>query len=158
LKDKISEFLSGNATNQLLKSVGHDISQPQFLAQCKALGLVSLFISTPLWNLIESRVHILDIGFMYHHTIDYLNDASLNTDDFMSGKFQLPYAEKSTTVIANALIQPWDHDGQVQAILQNMLPAMASLLKQIFVDHLPGGKWENAGSEVRSKTIGKPKT
>lgn len=59
LKGKISEFLAGNQSNSLLKSVWHDINVPEYLAGVKALGL----ITRPMWSLIEDgNVHVLDMN------------------------------------------------------------------------------------------------
>jgi len=49
LSAKIKDFLkSGNDTNRLLKSVKFDISVPEYIAGCKALGLISYLVTVPL--------------------------------------------------------------------------------------------------------------
>ena len=41
-------FLEGNNSNNLLKAVLEDLKTPEFVAGCKALGLISCLITTPL--------------------------------------------------------------------------------------------------------------
>ena len=55
----VQEYLQGGHQNRLLQSVKHDINVPEYLAGCKALGLVSELITKPLWGLIENKnVHV----------------------------------------------------------------------------------------------------
>ena len=42
-------------SNQLLKAVMVDIETPEYLAGCKALGLLNKVIIGPLWRVMESR-------------------------------------------------------------------------------------------------------
>lgn len=45
---KIKEFLMYNDSNRLLKSVKFDMNKPEFVAGCKALGLIAFLVTTPL--------------------------------------------------------------------------------------------------------------
>ena len=48
LISKLKEFLQGNDTNRLLKSVKSDINKHEYVAGCKALGLIAFLITVPL--------------------------------------------------------------------------------------------------------------
>jgi hypothetical protein len=48
LISKLKEFLQGNDTNRLLKSVKSDINKHDYVAGCKALGLIAFLITVPL--------------------------------------------------------------------------------------------------------------
>ena len=50
LEEKLSTFLEGYAVNKLLKAVQYDMKVPEYMAGCKALGLVSYLVTIPLWN------------------------------------------------------------------------------------------------------------
>lgn len=51
LKEKMIEYLTKTScTNGLLQSVLHDLQTPFFVSGCKALALISKFITTPLWQ------------------------------------------------------------------------------------------------------------
>lgn len=56
LKDKMTENLDKTSPmNGLPKSILKDLKTPFFITGCKALGLVSKIITTPLWKVIESK-------------------------------------------------------------------------------------------------------
>ena len=154
-------FLEFNRTNKLLKSVYFDLQVPEYLAACKALGLVSKLITVPLWSIIEdSSIHILDIGSQYQEIIDFLALATEKTDDFITGKLFLSFHNKANLKadrIYLKLLQRWEHDEKVIVILKIMLPAMAKLLEKMFSEHLKGGRWDNANADVRDQVKGLPK-
>ena len=78
------QFLEGNSSNNLLKSVLHDIKVPDFVAGVKALGLVSRLVTGPLWCLLEDKtVHVLDMNENYLRLVNFLADASANLPEFM---------------------------------------------------------------------------
>lgn len=56
--------------------------------------------------------------------------------------------------VLNSLTREWEHDGKVQVYLSVLFPALSELSKKIFVDHLPGGKWDNVTTdpEIRQKS------
>ena len=55
LKDEMCRFLEGHQANRLLQAVLQDLKTPQYLAGCKALGLILQLVTTPLWCLIEDK-------------------------------------------------------------------------------------------------------
>ena len=52
-------------SNRLLKSVLEDASCDLYLSGCKALGLIDKHITGPLWRILESNIHILDLTQYY---------------------------------------------------------------------------------------------
>ena len=48
--------------NNLLKSVLDDANNEFYISGCRALGLIDKFITGPLWKLLESNLHILDMS------------------------------------------------------------------------------------------------
>lgn len=52
-----------------------------FLAGAKALGLISKFITGPLWRTLESDIHILDMNHHYPSLIEFLHKCATNVDD-----------------------------------------------------------------------------
>ncbi|WAQ97078.1 hypothetical protein MAR_029768 [Mya arenaria] len=156
LKDKIREFLLFNDSNKLLKSVLHDIQIIEYLAGLKALGLVSRLITGPLWCLIEKTpVHILDMNTHYLALVNFFKDASQNINLFMTGNLLLfgEETELNKDAMFDSLTLEWEHDDKVEVFLQVIFPALRELSNRIFVDHLPGGKWENVTDDVRAKSI-----
>lgn len=86
LHKHITQFLEGNQSNNLLKSVLHDIQIPEFVAGVKALGLISRHLTGPLWSLLENKdLHILDMNEKYLQLVIFLSDETNNIESFMAG-------------------------------------------------------------------------
>ena len=151
LKDKIIEFLAGNQSNGLLKAVCHDMNVPEYLAGVKALGLISWLITRPLWTLIEDRnIHVLDMNAHYLQMVNFFSDAVQCMESFMKGEMKV-FGESTVIkndAIINSVIMEWEHDAKVQIYISVLLPALSELTTKIFVDHLPGGKWDNVSNDL----------
>lgn len=67
LREHIINFLTKTwgTPNRLLKAVLEDASNDLYIAGCKALGLIDKFITGPLWRILESDIHILDLSEYY---------------------------------------------------------------------------------------------
>lgn len=88
--EDIHHFLRNvhGTTNDLLKAVKYDSEEPLYLAGAKILCLLSKFVTAPLWRLIESPGHILDMDINYQTLVQYLDTASAEEDvanDFLHG-------------------------------------------------------------------------
>ena len=82
----IKEFMKGNDSNRLLKSVKFDIDKYQFVAGVKALGLIAYQITIPLWCTIADKdVHILDSCLYFKEIVEYLEASTEDIESFMSG-------------------------------------------------------------------------
>jgi len=84
LASLIEKFLTEvwQTPNKLLKAVLADIKVPEFLAGCKALGLINKVVTGPLWRVIESKdVSILDMNTHYRRLLDCLNEWSVDASD-----------------------------------------------------------------------------
>ena len=91
LQDKMTEYLQKtNSMNGLLKSVLKDLQTPFFIAGCKALGLVSKLITTPLWRVIESKdISISMMNGRYLTLLNFLDDSCNDLDNFIKGELIL---------------------------------------------------------------------
>ena len=58
--------------NKLLAAVLTNIQKDFNLAACKALGLVDKYITGPLWRILESDIHILDMPGKYCSLLEFL--------------------------------------------------------------------------------------
>lgn len=95
LRNVMVDFLEGSHSNRLLQAVLKDMKTPEFVAGCKALGLVSKLISTPLWNAIEDKdVHVLDMSARYQQLVECLEKAAVDVPAFMSGDI-LPFGSRT---------------------------------------------------------------
>ncbi|XP_052812589.1 uncharacterized protein LOC128240121 [Mya arenaria] len=146
LHKHIHEFLKSYPNlNFLLSSILKDIQEPFFIAGCKALGLLSKFLTTPLWHVIENKdISISDINIRYFQLKTFLEDSALNINDFMKGKHTLfddvPVKKDS---VYQCLIEENPVDGHVTVMLSVLLPALSKLISKQFKDHLPSGVHEH---------------
>ena len=159
LRNEMKEFLETDGSN---KWVLYDLGIPFLIAGTKALGLISKFITTPLWAIVEDKkVHILDMNQRYLQLLNYIKDAALNTDAFMCGKLKL-YEDVSVKddAILQALVEPSECDGDCKVVLSIVLPTLAKLVENMYRDHLPGGIHatdESLSSEKRRQSASTPK-
>ena len=158
LYEQIQEYLKGDVSNNLLKSISHDIQVPEYLAGCKALGLISYFITTPLWVMIEDKdIHILDSARYYEEITQFIDQCVNDTEDFIAGRSMLSFAHFVEDEIYRFLVKAWEHDDIVVTILKSVLPAISSVMKTLFKDFLNGGAWRDSSETVRAKTQSVPK-
>ena len=68
LHQHIVNFLTNSlgTPNRLLKAVLDDAYCKLYVAGCKALGLIDKHITGPLWRILESNIHILDLPHYYN--------------------------------------------------------------------------------------------
>ena len=87
LKDQMTEFFEKfGASNKLLKCVQADLEEPLYLAGCRALGLISKVITTPLWRCLEDKsVHILELPDIYGKIQVALQRGTEHPEEFMDG-------------------------------------------------------------------------
>ena len=152
---------SGSNINRLAKAVLNDLKQEFYVAGCKALGLVNKLITTPFWNLIESKnVTIFDLNDKYIELLQFFDNASQNLEKFMNGEI-LPFGSstevKKDKIYECLVNERHDLDDKVETILAIMLPTMAKLCKHALADQLPGGKYASFTDVMKEKTKGSPK-
>ena len=159
LHDQMKAFLEFGASNRLLQAVQFDLGIQEYLAGCKALGLVSELITKPLWCKIEdSNITIMQMGTQYKELVQYMEN--MDYAMFMEGNYLLSGVDKEQlqkSVVFSALMKPSEYDNKVQVILQVIIPSLLSVMKRILKDHVEGGKWDNPTQELENKTKGVPK-
>ena len=71
--------------NKQLKTVYPDLQIKSYLCGCRALGLINKFVTGPLWRLLESGIHILDMNKHYQKMSSLFFDLSVDAKEFMLG-------------------------------------------------------------------------
>ncbi|KAK3107360.1 hypothetical protein FSP39_012735 [Pinctada imbricata] len=156
--EDIHHFLANvhGTQNDLLKAVMLDSVEPLFLAGAKLLGLISKFITAPLWRLIESPGHILDMNLNYQTLYSFLDRAAVQQDvasNFLSGEAS-PFTMQSdeNDKILTALTTGSESLNPIcLPLLQNVFAALKDLLKRMIPEHLPGGKYWDPSPDIREK-------
>ena len=140
--------------NNLLKAVLADTNENLYIAGCKALGLIDHFITSPLWRLLESDVHILDMCTRYTELHTFLCRATLDASSFMS-RDDVPFPNvhiKEGDILEALLVPNPDLDDLAQEILQAIFRTLSLLIERVVGDYLPGGEWDRATGDAEMKT------
>ena len=146
--------------NQLLRAVLSDIQIPQYLAGCKALGLINKIVTGPLWRVLESSdVSILDMNNRYQKLKSCFDEWSCGATCVLTGTAVLfdDFPPKEDAIF-NALISPSEYDATSQEILQTLFASLSLLVSRFVEDHLPEGKYHNPSTQLQTETRSVPKT
>ena len=160
LSSLIKKFLLDvwQTPKRLLKAVLDDIQIPEYLAGCKALGLVNKLITGPLWRVIESKNEsILDMNVRYRRLLECLEAWSIDATAVVSHEAILfDDFPPTTDSISEVLSAPSDLDSTVQEILQVVFNSLTVLVSHLLEDHLPGGVLDSPSEELRRETASVP--
>lgn len=157
--EDIHHFLCNvhGTVNNLLRAVKYDSEEPLYLAGARVLGLLSKFVTAPLWRLIESPGHILDMNAHYQTLVQFLDTASTEegvASDFLYGNstpFPTPMDENDK--VLSKLIKADDKlDPICLPLLQTLFRAIKELLTRMIPEHLPEGQFWNTSPAVREQT------
>lgn len=154
LHEQMTDFLKGFPLNRLTQSVAFDLDVVTYVAGCKALGLISKLVSTPLWNLLEDKsINILDMNKYYLMLKSGLQEATENVNGFMTGTVR-PFGEEvyvKEDIVYDTLVAPSHYDDDCEMILSILLAALTKYVVQKFKDFLPGGVFSQPSEEMKVK-------
>lgn len=126
-KEDICHFLEHvhGTSNDLLKAGLFDCKEDLYMAGTKSPPYISKFITSPLWRLIESPGHILDMNENFNTLVTFLGihdrkhtpfDTAVQPDDLIFSKLR----EKSDQI-----------DEIVLPLLQNLITSIKQLLTRM---------------------------
>ena len=142
LRNYIKEFLTTvwGTPNRLLKAVLEDMAVCVYTAGCRALGLIDKLITGPLWRILESDVHVLDIPEYYKKSKTFFSECTVqNIDEVMSGA-KTPFENPdliNKDEIWNQLTSQSDNDTLVGHILLSLFKTFELLLENVLRDYEP---------------------
>lgn len=131
--------------NRLLGAVFDDLKVKSFVAGCRALGLISKFITAPFWRILEDKtVHVLEMTQKYQHLLSYMERFAENSEEFMKGNVVVfGNVEIVRDELFESLIKPSDeYDVLTAQALELIFSAMVVKTKRMLADHLEGGKYD----------------
>ena len=159
LRHHIHKFLTSvwGASNQLLKVVLSDIKCPFNISGCKALGLINKFITTPLWRLLESTQHILDVPELISDLQSFLHTCTQDVQkvmEFIQGEYTpYPGVPVKKDEIWECLVDPSsDTDPLVLLMLQAIFRSLAVLITR-FTDDSSDLPYDRK-TEEETKSVG----
>ena len=146
--------------NQLLKAVLADLLIPQYIAGCKALGIISKIVTAPLWRVLECKdVTILDMNERFRTLLTSLKNWSCDPTSVISGDaFAFDDFPPKEDDIYQSLFTKSTHDDTVCEILKLLFAAFYRHLMHLVEDHLPGGRYDGFEDRLSEETISVPKT
>ena len=155
LREEMKQFLNFHTLNKMTSIVKTLLEDNFLVASLRALGLVSKFVTTPLWNILEKKeIHIFDMNKKYLELLQFLESALGDLDSFLKGDMSVfsdcIFVKKDA--VFHSLTQSNDTDSDTVLVLQILLPALIKLVQHEFKDHLPGGKFENFEEKYRTET------
>ena len=160
LSSLITTFLTDvwQTPNKLLKAVLADVRVPEFLAGCKALGLINKIVTGPLWRVIESKdVSILDMNSYYCRLLDCFSKWAVDASEVVSGEARLftDYCATQDEIFNSLTSTHCDLDSTVQEILQVTFTSLSVLISRLLQDHLPGGVLDKPSQQLvtESKSV-----
>ena len=149
------------ALNRLLQAVLADLRVPQYVAGCKALGIIDKLITGPFWRYLESsKDSILELSSVY---------SKMKTEFDKWGCDALPLIENEVLLfpdftnyadeVAMFLNKPSPVDSMVQELLQLLCESFSATMQRQLIDHLPGGEFHSvSNSQILHETKSVPKT
>ena len=141
-------------SNKLQKAVLWGTKQDLLIACCKVLGLISKLVTAPLWRILESGTHILDMNAHYLKLLEFFEIMSTDASDFVRGNdspFDDEYINSDDTY--TCLLESNDKvDALCLQVSQVLFKALHALMEKMLPEHLPGGKYFDVGEEVRNQT------
>ena len=156
LHQHIVNFLTNvwGTPNRLLKSVLEDASKDVNVAGCKALGLINKHITGPLWRILESNLHILDLPQYYQRLLSFVSNCQ-DPSGFMTGE-DVPFPEVAITkdsVWIALVTESTKFDQLVAQILLSCFKSIEVILGRVISDQEPA-----VAAAKRKETISVKKT
>ena len=141
--------------NKLLKAVHSDLQIKSYLCGCRALGLINKFVTGPLWRLLESGIHILDMNKHCQKMPSLFFDLSVDAKEFMLGNvIFFENVELSKDDVYNSLILPSNIlDESTKQCLEIIFGSLCIITRRMLDDHLEDGKYFNPSQQLMKETV-----
>ena len=141
--------------NKLLKAVHADLQVQSYLCGCRALGLINKFITGPLWRLLESGIHVLDLNKHYQHMASLFASLAIDAGPFLKGEVVFFEGIKITKdSVFDSLVTPSSIlDESTKQCLEIIFGSLCIITKRMLHDQLEGGKYDNPDSTLKTQTV-----
>ena len=140
--------------NKLLNAVYHDMQVPPYIAGCSALGLVNKYVTGPLWRLLESGIHILDMNTHYQRMETLFSELSDDSTEFLPGNVVFfPDIEITKDRVHDKLVAPSaKFDDSTKQCLELIFGSFSIVTRRMLNDHLKDGKYDDSSEKLRLDT------
>ena len=139
LRKHIVDFLTKTwgCTNRLLKAVLDDAQNDVYVAGCKALGLIDKLITGPLWRILESNIHVLEVPKYLIALLTFVKSDDIISTFITGEKVPFPGTTIRKDAIWASLVFPSQLDSLVEQILQSCFKCIELLLERVLSDLEP---------------------
>ena len=155
-RQHIANFLETlPSSNTLLLCIKDSIHSPVCLAALRALGIIAVLVTQPLWRVVERQdIHIFDLNHHWLHLEISLRELATDATTLLQGAsiFQEFQARKDD--MFEELFKPVlpEVHNLTKECLELLCFHMHSLVKRQVEDQLPGGKYANPTPDVLKAT------
>ena len=161
-REHIAQFLETlPESNKLLLCIKDSIDSPICLAALRALGIIAVLITQPLWQVVEQKdVHIFDLNPQWLHLELSLKELSIDASSLLQGISIFPERPTHKDDVFEELFKPvtTEMETLTKECLELLCFHLHSLVKRQVVDQLPGGKYSLPSEEVLKATKSCPTT
>ena len=162
LRDHMLQYLttSHGSLNLLLQAVLADLKVPQYLAGCRALGIIDKLITGPLWRHLQlASTSILTMSEVYTSMKEKFEEWGDNAQTIVEGFANFLPQHETNDDVYKCLFMEAENDVMVQELLQIIFKSFAATVQRLLLDHLPGGIYHSvAGSNIVEETTSVPTT
>ena len=128
--------------NLLPQAVLSDLKVSQYVAGCRAPGIIDKAVTGPLWRyLVLSSVSVLNMSDVYTKIVEKLEKWGEDSQEVMEGNDSLEVFqdERGEDDVQRQLFTSTLNDSMVQELLQMLFKSFVLTMQRILLDHLPGG-------------------
>ncbi|CAG2210291.1 unnamed protein product [Mytilus edulis] len=131
---------------------GYD--NPVYLAGCRAFGIVDKILTGPIWRIIESTSHILDLNKVWFDFKKILEKYSVDATELVEGKVLYPeYTVQDKVFESLFLIDNEELNILTTEALQIVLLNFCIIIERQLFDNLPGGVLNEETEGVNGKEL-----
>ncbi|MBN3312970.1 SPIN4 protein, partial [Atractosteus spatula] len=147
--------------NKLIEAVFEDLSVGQFIAGCRALGIICKLVTEPLWKALGKKEHVLKMNARYRELVCKLKEWQADSSKLVRGEVRLfidievhsgPVLQKLTEQRS-----PEFEDMTRQAV-ELILASFVKVCCRMVADHLEYGRYDEVSEEMFEKLDSAPKT
>ena len=158
----IADFLETlPESNRLLLCIKDSIQSPICLAALRALGIIAVLVTQPLWRVVERQdIHIFDLNRHWLHLELSLGELSSDATSLLQGASVFPEFPAHKDNVFEELFMPClpEVESLTKECLELLCFHMHSLVKRQLEDQLPGGNYATPSAEVVAATKSCPTT
>ena len=147
--------------NKLLNAVFYDLQVDSFIAGCRALGIISKIVTGPLWRLLESKIHILDLSNHFQRMERLFSAFAVDAQDVLDGGvIFFEGVDVKKDCVYDKLFQKSElYDKPTLQCLELLFGSFSIITKRMLHDHLEDGLYDNVtDANLRKETSAVPKT